>query len=652
MKNWGPFHKEGNIEFSSDSNKNVTYILGKNSTGKTLIFDAIYWCLFNKPEIDNLKPIVNKVALKKDEKDMFVRLKFYTIDDYGNRTGYDAKRSLKFDTSFTREEVFIPEMLQMGFNANKYTQSSSQPRPVSQEDFQKLIDNYIPEGPRPYFFLDGERLADLFKKENLQKIESYANAISDVFLIDQVSVKLSDAYDSLNEMVSKASGIDKKIIAENKALEKIKVDKKELEKRKEILNGQLEQNVELEKTLKKKCSLYEDLKPRLDRIKNFEDKKSIFENNYKIKYEEFSNLLEETLPILYLKDKMKWCSQDLDRLKKEGKIPTSKIPLALVKEILQIKNECICGRELDEPMKKKFKDLLKRLPIEDIFNDTVNTFWYKLNETIQKVDQAKSSLEEKLTQIRKINLEINKLKNKISDEKKYVPLGEDFKDMHEKFKRWGEVKEEIGDLQSQLGTIGDAIVAITREYQKQQRKLESSVKKDKKMENIGKKLDFVRVAKETIENVKDNVKETIIKHTQKHTSEGFSQLIWDPANWKDIDIGSDWIFTATTSDDYKLPCYSLSAGQRHVLGIAFMSSLGKVTGNLIPFIFDSPFGRISEEPIEKIGKHLPYLMAGRQVILFVTDTEDTNIRPHIKNMIGKKYILDKISGTEAEIRGG
>ena len=36
--------------------------------------------------------------------------------------------------------------------------------------------------------------------------------------------------------------------------------------------------------------------------------------------------------------------------------------------------------------------------------------------------------------------------------------------------------------------------------------------------------------------------------------------------------------------------------------IAFMSSLGKVTGNLIPFVFDSPFGRESEDPIEKIGK--------------------------------------------------
>jgi hypothetical protein len=80
-----------------------------------------------------------------------------------------------------------------------------------------------------------------------------------------------------------------------------------------------------------------------------------------------------------------------------------------------------------------------------------------------------------------------------------------------------------------------------------------------------------------------------------------------------------------------------------------MSSLGKVTGNYIPFVFDSPFGRVSRDPIEHIGKNLTKLMEGRQVVLFVTDTEDPSIRPHVKNIIGYTYIITKISGTESII---
>ena len=153
-----------------------------------------------------------------------------------------------------------------------------------------------------------------------------------------------------------------------------------------------------------------------------------------------------------------------------------------------------------------------------------------------------------------------------------------------------------------------------------------------------------------MEKVKENVKRSLIKHVQKHTSDGFKRLVWDPANWKNVVIADDWTVSVTTMNNFELPCYNLSAGQRHVLGIAFMSSLGKVTGNLVPFVFDSPFGRIGEEPIENIGKNLRPMMEGRQVVLFVTDTEDTNIRSHIKDIIGQKYILDKISATESEIR--
>ncbi len=80
-----------------------------------------------------------------------------------------------------------------------------------------------------------------------------------------------------------------------------------------------------------------------------------------------------------------------------------------------------------------------------------------------------------------------------------------------------------------------------------------------------------------------------------------------------------------------------------------MSSLGKVTGNLLPFVFDSPFGRVSQDPIEKIGKNIRILMKDRQVTLLVTDTENDNIREHIAEIIGKEYNVRKISATESMI---
>ena len=123
LENWGPFHEKTTIDFSSDDDAPVTYILGKNGAGKTMIFNALYWCLFDSPEPNVLGSIVSRDALKNGEKQMSVRLKFHVLDDYDNMTDYDVTRLLKFDVGSTGEGEVIPTMIQRDFNANKYIQS-------------------------------------------------------------------------------------------------------------------------------------------------------------------------------------------------------------------------------------------------------------------------------------------------------------------------------------------------------------------------------------------------------------------------------------------------------------------------------------------------------------------------------------------------
>ena len=221
LENWGPFHKKTSIDFSAESDKQVTYITGLNSAGKTMIFNALYWCLFDSPEPNVLGSIVNGDALKNGEKQMSVRLRFHVLDDYDNRTDYAITRLLKFDVESAGDGEVMPTRIQRDFNANKYTQSSPRPQLISQKDFGSLMDNLIPPGPRQFFFLDGERLAELFKREHFQLIESYANAISDINLIDTVINNLDKTYNNLNNRYVKSSHVDKEIENEQNKLDKI-----------------------------------------------------------------------------------------------------------------------------------------------------------------------------------------------------------------------------------------------------------------------------------------------------------------------------------------------------------------------------------------------------------------------------------------------
>jgi len=649
LENWGPFHEKTTIDFSSDDDAPVTYILGKNGAGKTMIFNALYWCLFDSPKPNDLGSIVNKNALKNGEKQMSVRLKFHVLDDYDNMTEYDVTRLLTFDVKYAGAGVVIPTMIQREFNANKHTQSSPRPQLISQEDFGSLMDNLIPPGPRQFFFLDGEKLAELFKREHFQLIESYANAISDINLIDTVINRLDETYGALSSKYAKSSRISKEIQTEQRKLDKIEKRKSESENWEKEIIEKLKQHSSLEDRLKTECYNYKELKPRLDKIKELETKKDRMVVRYDEKFDELKRFLNSNLHLLYLEERLEWCGNELLRLKNEEEIPP-KIPSDIIDDTLSTSVCVICKREITEEIETMLNNIRNQIPDKKL-SDEVQNFWREIDIKRRNLKNIKSNLKVKLEDIKETNLRVNELRNQISEEKKYVPRTLDDFNIHAKFEKLNEVTETIADLQNQLEQTRNAITSQKRAYEQQQKSLESRLRKNSKMKEIGVKLNFVREAKKTMEKVKEQVKRSMIAHVQQYTSDGFKQLVWDPENWEDVTIADDWTVSAMTSNNFKFLCYNLSEGQRHVLGIAFMSSLGKATGNLVPFVFDSPFGRISEEPIKNIGKNLRPLMEDRQVVLFVTDTEDKNIRPHIEDIIGQKYILDKRSATESKIRG-
>jgi len=649
LENWGPFHEKTTIDFSSNNDAPVTYILGKNGAGKTMIFNALYWCLFDSPEPNDLGSIVNKDALKNGEKQMSVRLKFHVLDDYDNRTDYAITRLLKFDVESAVDGEVIPTMIQRDFNANKYTQSSPRPQLISQKDFGSLMDNLIPPGPRQFFFLNGEKLAELFKREHFQLIESYANAISDINLIDTVINNLDETYNTLNDKYAKSSHVDKEIENEQNKLDTIEERKNGSEEWEKEITEKLKQHISLEDTLKKECGNYEELKPRLDKIEELKTEKGIMEVRYDEKFDELEKFLNNNIYLLYLEEQLEWCSNELTRLKNEDKIPP-KIPSDIIDDTLSTSTCVVCKRELTEEIEAMLSTVRDQIPDKKL-SDDLQKFWTEVDIKRRNLKNTKSNLGDKLKNIREINLKINKLKNEIREEKKYVPPTLDDFNSYAKFVKLNEVIETIADLQNQLERVRNTITKLSVELTKQQKSLESKLSKNSKMKEIGAKLKFVRGTKETMEKVKEQVKRSMIVHVQQYTSDGFKQLVWDPENWEDVAIADDWTVSAMTSNNFKLRCYDLSDGQRHVLGIAFMSSLGKATGNLAPFVFDSPFGRVGKEPIENIGKNLRPLMEGRQVVLLVTDTEDPNIRPYIEDIIGQNYILDRISATESESRG-
>jgi DNA sulfur modification protein DndD len=82
----------------------------------------------------------------------------------------------------------------------------------------------------------------------------------------------------------------------------------------------------------------------------------------------------------------------------------------------------------------------------------------------------------------------------------------------------------------------------------------------------------------------------------------------------------------------------LSAGERQVLSLSFITAMAQVSEEEAPLVMDTPFGRLSSDHRNNITKKLPELTS--QLLLFVTDEElRDEARQNLEERIGAEYRL-------------
>ncbi|MGQ4876037.1 MAG: ATP-binding protein [Promethearchaeia archaeon] len=635
LKNWGPYYGEHTIEFSTNPNQNVTYILGKNGTGKTKLFQAINWVLFldsNYNYISKINTEARSYAENNNIKcETFVEIFFNIIDDVLNaQKEYHIKRFLQYDKKIDDPSFF-----------GSFTEyASNEPKIITEKDFKQIINEYIPKGPREFYFLDGEQLVSLFKI-NIEVIKSLTINQSIVPFIEKMieGLKLRK-----KEIIKKMKTLGKKD-------ENLKKLTENLENNNNILNNLQEEKDSLindkEKYNKKKFE-YEKIligtgiqpkqKDELDLLrKEIANKK---EREIEIK-KELESILKNNAVHILLEDIYNWCIDDLKKKKKEGIIP-SYIDDKVIDEIKQME-KCICGNKITEVELNNLEEFKKSIP-KGIINTAVIEFRAWLENIIEKIQINKEKFKELYNIQKELRYEINQLeKEKLILEKSISDL---FYEAIEKIrsleKRINEITIQIREKDNEINDINKEIKIIKGSIKKITTELKKTIEGKKLSEEIAelnKEGDLIDYFEEILIKIKEDTINYIREYIELKTSEKFLKFIWNPQEWKGIKIDSDWNFFGIQNNEQKIEAPDLSKGQRHVLAISYLSSLPLVTTINLPFIFDSPFGGISKEPVKNIGKFLPDILKGSQIVLFVTDTEHDSVFPFIQNKIGIKYTI-------------
>ena len=164
---------------------------------------------------------------------------------------------------------------------------------------------------------------------------------------------------------------------------------------------------------------------------------------------------------------------------------------------------------------------------------------------------------------------------------------------------------------------------------------------------LTRKAELAQKAADAIDAVYESFADEMRRQIEVRMKEIFKLLIWKQSHFGDVQLGPDYNLEVT--DRYGLPARSdLSAGERQVMSLSFITAMSQVSDEEAPLVMDTPFGRLSSHHRNSITKHLPELAS--QLVLFVTDEElRDEARKNLNARVGAEYRLEfdqKTSCTE------
>jgi DNA sulfur modification protein DndD len=640
MRNFRQY-RDAKIEFAHSPDRNFTIVEGVMGAGKTNILNALTWCLFGiELHIDKKYtglPIVNTTALNEDKgtSELIVEVQFIQSD--GKRIRVTRTGHFKEDKGNLKTIVSPHDLCIMRETGREWV------GPIYGDDAQYIVDSLIPPSIEEYFFFDGERMDDYFKKNTGKDIKDAVFKISQLQLCESMIDHLAARK---TEYLRQARGLSPKAQEKKEMIETLERSQKSDKTRLEELQTKLAEAERLEMEFSEKLR-----NSSLERIQTLEEQRVSLEkdlNRIKEEIEDYESsrikTLHRNMPTIFAYEALLKTKILIEGRKEAGMIPPP-VKTVFIESLLK-KGKCICGSDITKKdeyssvRRKKVEALLEQSELSELSNDLINcnvliqemidqapAFSDEIIDIGRKLKEAQTTKEEKNDDITKISAEIAQSNS-------------------ENIKLWGKERDkqtgektnlsvEIGILKRNMERRGNLIRMHTGEFNRE-------LAKEKKHDSLRRLMDFCDEGMKTAQSVRDSIMRNVKEEVAKKTSQQFLALIWKKETYEGVNIDDNYnISVPHVSGREALG--TLSAGERQVCALSFMAALNSISGFDVPIVIDTPLARISTGPTKNIAENLPRYLAGKQVTLLVTDKEYTpDVRDALSKVVGKTYTINFI----------
>jgi DNA sulfur modification protein DndD len=687
INNFRQYYGNVAIDLTTDAQKNIVVIGGKNGYGKTNLLLSIVWCLYGD-KISQIDDHFKKAIQKEKNYSSFMQ----------QSINWDAKKERidTFSVTIRIDETELPELkilnsnaadsviISREFNVTTMSESLHIIDPISNIDlFQEeeddkinFINDYIiPIDAAKFVFFDAEKIAEIANLSIKEEGSFINDALGKILGLDTYETLIDDIESYINNL--KKEGATKNLqeqIADKENA--IKLSQISIEKLEEENGDSLKKIDELKKTIREFDNLISGHSKQgnspFDREKILSEISEL--KNKETELTEKFNELSEVLSLTILAGKLeevnehialqesnlvseKVASENSDKIENFIELLFNKPPEP-DSSTFSLKDKMFYYTKAQELGYNLFSEQTGQVKELDFEHDLSNYDKKMIRDSIDLVNtQSKDFFETTIEEFNVNKIKLSSLHNTLSkidaDLEDDIILEYHSKKEKADFQLSG-ANQNIGENKANIAKEEKNVVRLNQTYQSLLKKVEINKKNKAKIVKSNEYLDVLKsFVFEQKEQKKESLAENILEEMQKlmhklNTNE--TQFVSD-VKVTILAEGNGMKITLYNSDDEEIKKEVLSQGEKQLYISSLIKAILKESIQRLPIFIDTPLGRLDDEHIKNILLYY-YPDLSEQVVILSTNNEITPKRfKDISESVSRSYLLTN-DGINTKLKKG
>jgi len=636
IKDFGPYRGRNEFILSTSQDSPIILFGGSNGAGKTTLFRGIQICLHGRSAL-------GRRVSEADYKD-HVRGKLH---EYPDNTADKASIRLEFEYAYMGEVDHysverswrdrgksIVENLEVRRNGKL-------PSDLDKDQWEDFLKELIPPGVSQLFFFDGEKVQELATAiEDDESFEDSLFSLLGLDLVDRLDADLS-IYRSRKLDESGLDGISEEI-------NELRKEKEELENREQELKDEKadkeERLAELETEIdNKEADIAQEGGAYADKREDLKERRA--ELNVKIENveEDIQKIVTDAYPFALAPD---LCQSVVDRLKEESeKQETAAARERLDSELDEALNGDVFSDlgvpddQAEEIKTRLQSEIQNRFQVDDEDTQLLHQFSEaQRREMYGVVDEALDEVPETLGS--KSN-ELERMVRELQDIEEQLGRAPEEEDISPLIEELNELIEEKESLKGDLKDIEEELSKLDTRISRLGNQIDNKLDRQGDKENISERADLAADVQDLLGEYREELAKEKLRNLEDALTERYLALSNKSDFYEGIEVDEDAlnIKVKTKHGNYK-PQSELSAGERQIFATALLWALAEISGRPLPFIVDTPLGRLDRAHRENLVENF-FPEAAHQVLVFSTDTEiDDEYYDQLDDDVTQAYHLD------------